>query len=294
MNCLFCYFTGNEPENESVHFAVSKDGYNFTALNKNEPVIIQTLGKKCMRDPYLFRDEKGVFHIIATDMRSFDGWCSNNSMVMWDSDDLICWKNERIFDFSLFEETKTADRVWAPQVFYDKIKDEYMIYWSNHNKSDDLSTVIWYIYTKDFQSFTTRPKLLFAPKSGLAGIDGDIIEKDGRFYLFEADEAKDGICYAVSDKLDGEYFEPDGNKISVCVVPLEGGCIYYNENSNKYILIADRFRNGGYFMQESDDLVNYTEVPNDKFSLDHLKPRHGSMIKISDEELNRLLEHFGS
>jgi hypothetical protein len=46
---LFCYFTGNEPENESVHFAVSEDGYNFTALNNNEPVIKQTLGKnsKC-------------------------------------------------------------------------------------------------------------------------------------------------------------------------------------------------------------------------------------------------------
>ena len=66
---LFCYFTGNEPQNESVHFAVSTDGYNFTALNNNEPVIKQTLGKKCCRDPYIFRGQDGIFHIIATDMR---------------------------------------------------------------------------------------------------------------------------------------------------------------------------------------------------------------------------------
>ena len=108
---LFCYFTGNEPENESVHFAVSEDGYNFKSLNNNEPVIKQMLGHKCCRDPYIFRGEDGVFHIIATDMRCYDGWANNNSMIIWDSKDLVNWENERIIDFSQFESTKTANRV---------------------------------------------------------------------------------------------------------------------------------------------------------------------------------------
>lgn len=30
---LFCYFTGNEPENESVHFAISKNGFDFEPVN---------------------------------------------------------------------------------------------------------------------------------------------------------------------------------------------------------------------------------------------------------------------
>ncbi len=292
MKFLFCYFTGNEPENESVHFAFSEDGYNFRALNDNKPIIKQTLGKGCLRDPYIFKDEDGVFHIIATDMRSFDGWNSNNSMIMFDSSDLIHWENERIFDFSRFEETKDADRVWAPQVIFDKDRCEYMIYWSNHNRDDDLNTVLWCIYTRDFESFTTRPRLLFKPKSGMAGIDGDIIEKDGKYYLFEADEAKCGICYAVSDKPDGEYTEEEDNKISVADVPLEGACIYKNEITNKYILIADRFRNGGYFMQESDDLLHYSEVPKDRFALNHLNPRHGSMLIIQDDEFEKLLNFY--
>ena len=46
---LFCYFTGNAPEEERVHFALSEDGYNFKYLNKNEAVITQKLGKKCCR-----------------------------------------------------------------------------------------------------------------------------------------------------------------------------------------------------------------------------------------------------
>lgn len=44
---LFCYFIGNKPKEERIHFAVSDDGYNFTALNNNEPVIIQTKGQMC-------------------------------------------------------------------------------------------------------------------------------------------------------------------------------------------------------------------------------------------------------
>ena len=41
-NYLFCYFTGNTPAQERVHYAVSEDGYNFRALNGNREVIIQT------------------------------------------------------------------------------------------------------------------------------------------------------------------------------------------------------------------------------------------------------------
>ena len=100
---LFCYFTGNLPEEESVHFALSDDGYHFFVLNKNNPVITQILGKKSCRDPFIFRDENNVFHIIATDMRCHDGWNSNTSMVIWDSTDLISWENERIIDFTQFE-----------------------------------------------------------------------------------------------------------------------------------------------------------------------------------------------
>lgn len=285
---LFCYFTGNLPEEESVHFALSEDGYNFTALNNNEPIIKQTLGKKCCRDPYIFRDEENVFHIIATDMRCHDGWANNNSMVLWDSNDLISWENERIIDFSVFPETKNADRVWAPQVIFDKSRGEYMIYWSHQNTDDDLDTVMWYAYTKDFYTLTTTPELLFKPKSNMAGIDGDIIEKDGKFYLFVADEEKDAICYAVADTPSGPYFEPENNIISVADTSLEGHCTYKIAGTDKYVLIADQFRKGGYFMQESTDLINFKKVQTESFSLNHLHPRHGSVMNITAEEYNKL------
>ena len=210
---LFCYFTGNLPDEERVHFAVSDDGYNYTCINSGKPVIIQTKGKKCCRDPFIFRDQNNIFHIIATDMRSQDGWSSNNSMIIWDSNDLINWHNERIIDFSIFDETKSADRVWAPQIIYDKFRNEYMIYWTHHNADSDSDTITWYAYTKDFCHLTTSPKVLFSPKSGLCAIDADIIEHNERYYLFQADGKKEAICYCVSDKPDGPYYEPDRKSV---------------------------------------------------------------------------------
>lgn len=287
---LFCYFTGNAPDEETVHFALSNDGYHFDALNNNNKIFTQQLGTKCCRDPFIFRDNDGLFHIIATDMRSQDGWCNNNAMVIWDSDDLINWKNERIIDFSQFGETKSANRVWAPQVIFDDDKNEYMIYWSHNNEDDELDTIIWYAYTKDFKTLTTSPAVLYKPSSNMCAIDADIIKHNGKYYMYEADGLKEGICLVTSDKASGPYIEIDNNKISVADTALEGNCIYKILGTDKYVLIADQFKKGGYFMQESTDLVHFKKV--DDYSIDHIKPRHGSMLHITDEEYNRLLNAF--
>lgn len=36
---LFSYFTGNDISEEQAHYAISNDGYNYSALNSNKPVI---------------------------------------------------------------------------------------------------------------------------------------------------------------------------------------------------------------------------------------------------------------
>ena len=78
---LFCYFVGNETEEQRIHFAVSRDGYHFKALNGNEPVIIQEKGKKCVRDPYIFKGQDNCYYIIGTDMNALEGWTSNHALV---------------------------------------------------------------------------------------------------------------------------------------------------------------------------------------------------------------------
>ena len=120
---------------------VETDYYNFEALNNNDPVIIQEKGKKCVRDPYIFKGQDNCYYIIGTDMNALEGWTSNHALVTWKSEDLINWTDERIIDFSQFDSTKNANRVWAPEVVFDKEKGEYMIYWTHNNADDDLDTL---------------------------------------------------------------------------------------------------------------------------------------------------------
>ncbi|MCD8167080.1 MAG: glycoside hydrolase, partial [Bacteroides sp.] len=93
---LFAYFTGNRVEQEAVHYAISKDGYNYLALNKNHPVLnsreISSTGG--VRDPHILRGEDGkTFYMVLTDMTSSKGWDSNRGMVLLKSDDLINWQS---------------------------------------------------------------------------------------------------------------------------------------------------------------------------------------------------------
>lgn len=289
---LFCYFTGNEPENESIHFAVSDDGFHFTALNHNKPVITQTLGKKCCRDPFILRNKNGRFHIIATDMRCHDGWNSNNSFVVWDSENLTDWNNERILDFSKMKGFEKTDRAWAPEALFDKAKNEYMLYWSHHRSNVDDNTVIWYAYTKDFKSFTTKPAVLFRPESKMDGIDADIIEHNGKFYLYYKDEFKKTICYAESSNLSGPYEEPNNNRIAVTDCHVEGNCIYRITGTNDFVMIMDKYVDGGYFMQKTQNMTDFEKIDESSFSLNHLTPRHGSVLHITDEEYQTLLKFY--
>lgn len=47
-------------------------------------------------------------------------------------------------------------------------------------------------------------------------------------------------------------------------------------------------------MQETTDMVHFTQVDREKYSLDHLKPRHGSMLHITEEEYSRLKKFYGT
>ena len=167
-----------------------------------------------------------------------------------------------------------------------------MIYWTHLNRDSELDTIPWYAYTKDFAELTTEPRVLYRPKNGMCAIDGDMLEKDGKYYLFVADGEKDGICCVVSDKPSGPFEEREDRKISLSDTALEGNCIYFNEEAGKYILIADQFKSGGYFMQESEDLVNFRVVDRGCYSIEHLRPRHGSVLPVSDEEYERLVAFF--
>ncbi len=289
---LFCHFVGNGENQERIHFAVSKDGFNFRPINNNEPVIIQTKGKKCVRDPYILKGEDGYYYIIGTDMRCEEGWTSNHALVTWKSSDLVSWADETIIDIRDFGgDYANTNRAWAPQAIWDKSVGRYMVYWANSTAENDTAAM-YYAYTDDFKT-VTKPEILYERK-GIQTIDGDIVlnEENGYFYLYFKHDEDQTIAYVKSKSLSGPY-EDNPVVVSLSKHGVEGSSMYKLSGSDTWIMIMDEYGTGNFFMQTTEDMENFTAVDADKYSFDGVRPRHGSVVAISDEDYVRLVDAFG-
>ena len=124
-NYLFAYFPANN--NENIYYALSNDGYNFTAMNGGKRVVAaDTVSiKKGLRDPHVLRAPDGWFYMVNTDMKSDEGWSSNRGMVLMKSRDLISWKHATVHFPDKYKGKNFANvtRVWAPETFWDDTYD---------------------------------------------------------------------------------------------------------------------------------------------------------------------------
>ncbi|MCL7986700.1 family 43 glycosylhydrolase [Sphingobacterium sp. lm-10] len=291
---LFAYFKGNAVEDEAVCFAVSTDGYQYRALNNNQPVLnsseISSTGG--VRDPHILRGEDGKsFYMVLTDMTSSKGWDSNRAMVLLKSENLVDWKHSIIHVPTRFAGHEDLKRVWAPQTIYDPAVNKYMVYWSmQHGDGPDI---IYYAYANaDFTDLESEPKPLFIPKNQKSCIDGDIMAKNGLYYLFYKTEGHgNGIRLAITDSLtSGKWVEQPGYKQQTRDA-VEGSSVFKLNHSDKYILMYDVYGKGKYQFCESVDLDVF-KVIDEEISMD-FHPRHGSIIPLSRSELKALTDRWG-
>jgi hypothetical protein len=291
---LFAYFKGNEVKDEAVCYAISHDGYNYLTLNNNNPIIdskaISSTGG--VRDPHILRGEDGrTFYMVVTDMTSSKGWDSNRAMVLLKSNDLINWTSSIINIQQKYPNQENLKRVWAPQTIFDPAVGKYMVYWSmQHGNGADI---IYYAYAnEDFTDLESEPKQLFFPKNGKSCIDGDIINKNGLFYMFYKTEGHgNGIKLAITDSLaSGKWIEQPGYKQQTRDA-VEGSSIFKLINTDTYILMYDVYMKGKYQFCESKDLDVFKII--DKDISMNFHPRHGSVIPVTRRELKALTDKWG-
>ncbi|MCU4675267.1 family 43 glycosylhydrolase [Catenovulum sp. 2E275] len=295
---LFAYFVGNDPGEEQVYFALSADGFNYRALNQGKPVLNSTdiSSTGGVRDPHILRGQDGYFYMVLTDLYVPKMQWNNTAMVMLKSKDLINWSHS-IIDIPNRFPTQFGDvnRVWAPQTIYDKAAEKNMLYFSM--KQADGPDIIYYAYANpSFTDLESTPKQLYFPptqSNSKASIDGDIIEKDGKFYLYhKAEDGTPGIKLAISDELTQGYKLVSTDRVDREVNSVEGSATFKLIDSDEYILMYDVYKKGEYQFAKSNDLLNFEIIDQDITMNFH--PRHGSVIPVTQSEIDALVQKWGS
>ena len=289
---LFAYFIGNSGDQEAIRFALSNDGLKYTALNGNLPVLssddISSTGG--VRDPHiLHRAGDSTYYMVATDMVSANGWNSNHGIVMLKSTDLVTWTSSTVDIKAKFAEFNTIDRAWAPQTIYDSTEAKYMVYFSLHKPGE--KDIIYYSYAnEDFTDLATTPIQLYTDPNNSSCIDGDIIYKDGKYYLFHKNESGGGIFIAISDHLTGGY-ELIDEPVDQTTDAVEGSGVFKLINSDTYILMYDLYTTGSYQFTTSTDLLNFSIIEGVSMNF---TPRHGTVMPVTQIEVDSLIKKWGT
>jgi len=311
---LYCYFQDNiagKGQTQQIFFATSKDGLRWKSLNEDQPVLISTMGTKGVRDPFLLRSKDGdKFYILATDLDANGGdwgaYSTNGSrnIVIWESDDLVNWSEERLVDIS----PRQAECMWAPEAYYDDATGEYVVYWSA-SVSGGNGKKIYYAKTRDFCTFT-QPKIYKDVErnaknikngngkieANLTFIDTTMIEYNNVFYRFTKREIDQSILMDSSDNILGPFTEV--KDLIAGEKGVEGPSIFQLIGQEKWILMVDGYAGKGYFplMADSPEKLetgHFVRVPKSQYQMPK-GARHGSFMSITQEEYDALTAKWGN
>lgn len=307
---LFAYFRNDAKttNGENVFYAVSKDGYNYEALNGGVPVASASQGTGHSRDPYIMKAQDGAeykYYMVATDANTTNNY-NNTGLHTWGSNDLITWDELANPQFATDKGggSKTITNMcWAPEAIWDPVAGKYMVYFAT-NEADSAaneSAKIYYSYTADFRTFTEK-KVLFDPGYGV--IDADITPYGNGYVMLYKKEASSGtgakkVWYTFKtgkspSNSDGEYDAANAKIFeSVSNTQAEGPQVFPISGTSRYGVLVDYFSDGGFGFSYTSDFESYSKISADNCSINHLNPSHGCIIPISDMEYYNLSQAFG-
>lgn len=309
MPYLFAHFKEKiTPDGEQVYFALSRDGLHFHQLNGGEPILTSTMGEKGCRDIEVVRLHTGGFVVLTTDLsiayrmdeeHKVD-WSVVNStgskkLCMWKTDDLVHFSEQRLVGFGRDD----FGCMWAPEVFFDSEREEYLIHWGSTVKEDGYRHMsIYCCTTKDFESFS-QPKLYFTKSNEI--LDSHIQKVGDTYHLFYKNADSPSMnMHAVSDNLYGPFTHDE--KLEQYMATLEKpGCYEaptaYALPDGRWCLMLDFFgcerEKMGYvpFISPAVGDCRFQRIPEAASFPYGFK--HGRVLAITEEEYIRINEHFG-
>jgi hypothetical protein len=314
-----------------LHMAYSWDGFTWTALNDDRPIMAgDTIAvQKGIRDPFIFRAPDGAFCVAMTDLHVFgkrdgirttewerDGkiydWGNNRGLVLLRSYDLIHWQRTNLDFSALTCPTGEIDGegkpmpwcevgcVWAPEMVATE-DGRIMLHFTTRFQRG--RNHIRYVYMNDdFSRMTSDPQVLFTGPRNAEGhitkhvIDSDITLFGDTYHLFCTEHGHPR--HAVSKSLQGPY----------TLVPFDDGVPQVHEapmlwkliGQDRYILMQDRYsmEPHNFYFCETTDLQKFTPMGyfDDEDCLmkrtNFSEQKHGAVVQVTKKELKRLIKHW--
>ncbi|WP_426329488.1 glycoside hydrolase family 43 protein [Pedobacter sp. R-06] len=276
---LFTSF--HEPANEGLRLLYSYDAYHWTDLNKTflKPAVGT---QKVLRDPSIVQGPDGTFHLVWT-----CSWKGDKGFGYASSKNLINWSEQKFLPV-MESEPKTVN-VWAPEIFYDNEKKEYVIIWASTIpyrfakgiEEEENNHRMYSITTKDFESFS-KPKLFLDP--GFSVIDAVIVKRTTKDYvLVLKDNTRPNRNLKVAFAKDalGPY-----EKVSETFSPklTEGPTVV--KVKNDWLIYFDAYGQKIYSAYKTADFKSFKDVTAEVSIPEGHK--HGTIIKVKRKLIERL------
>lgn len=308
MPYLFAHFREKITiDGEQIYLGVSKNGYDWESLNDGKPIVTCTKGELGCRDLEIVKLNAGGYVIVATDL-CLANRLDENLNIDWrdinhnGSKHLSLWRSDDLMSFSeqelIYLDSKDFGCMWAPEVFYDELNDEYVLHFSATHKDEDFELMrIYYSRTKDFKSFTA-PKVFFEKDSSV--FDSHITKIGDTYHFFYKTTVEPVMnMHATSKSLYGEY-EHDYDFQDIMAKLDKPGS---HEATTTYILPDDKWCLMLDFFGCEREKMGYVPFVSPKPGDAHFVRnydsftfpygfKHGGVVEISDDEYNKLKQKY--
>ena len=322
----------HKDQDHGLHMAYSEDGYLWTALNDDKPVIAgDTIAEQHgIRDPHIMRGPDGAFYLSMTDLHVYGkrdgfrttewerdgrqyGWGNNRGLVLMRSTDLLHWSRVNL-DFTQFApQTYCVDGdtlqmdwsevgcVWAPETVFDEENGKLMLHFTT--RQGNGKNTIWYAYVnEEYNQVLGEPHFLFAaPHLRYNVIDSDIIKVGETYHLFYVSHESGATPrHASAQKATGPYRMDDlyydgvrqGHEAPMCWKRLD---------SDTYVVMYDNYRmkpmNFGFVVTRdffTYHSIGYFDGKNSLMTRTNFsEQKHGAVTYITRTELKALLKQWG-
>ncbi len=279
----YVFTSFHEPADEGLRYLYSEDGIHWDSI----PGVWLKPGvgkQQLMRDPSMVRTPDGMYHLVWT-----SSWKGDSGFGYACSKDLVNWSEQRFI--SVMDDEPTTVNVWAPEIFYDDEKEQFMVVWAScipgrfekGVEDEDNNHRLYYITTKDFQTISER-KLFYDP--GFSCIDAIIVKRAPQDYVMVVKDntrPERNLKIAFAQAPEGPY--------TAASAPFTEGFIEgpaVEKVGDEYYVYFDVYRKKIYGAMRTKDFMTFIDETNQvNVPKGH---KHGTIFKAPQATVQALLK----